>query len=78
MGVGSTDRGVIVSGDSVRELNGSLVFNNSMISDWWVSHLRKNEKSDVRVEVSAVFEVFGEEEEVSVGSYSSSFGTDIL
>ncbi|PTD94133.1 hypothetical protein C9439_03555 [archaeon SCG-AAA382B04] len=76
VGEGSSENISLESGRNV--VDGSLVIDNSKMGEWWVSHLRNDSVSSVRVEVSGVVGLFGEEFEVGVGSYSDSFETDLV
>jgi len=55
-----------------------LYLNNDKLDDWWVSHLKNGEKSEVEIVVSGIFDVAGKTLEVDLIREKSVFTTEIL
>jgi len=80
MGNGTTeDQGVIPPGET-RTIEATTTLNNDNIDEWWVSHLRNDQVTDLRIGFSALFELPTETVEVPLDplTYTRTIETDIF
>ena len=80
MGNGTTeDQGVIPPGET-RTIRATTTLNNDNIDEWWVSHLRNDQVTDLRIDFSARFELPTETVEVPLDplTYTRTIETDIF
>jgi LEA14-like dessication related protein len=54
---GTTQRSYLVPGGTERTINGTLAIDNSVLDEWWVSHIENDQTTDVRIEVTAVIDL---------------------
>ncbi|QSW99408.1 LEA type 2 family protein [Haloterrigena alkaliphila] len=75
----AADRTVIESG-STRTIDASAAIDNAQLDDWWVTHVRNDETSNLTVEFDATLEYAGLRREVPLEflSYEREFQTDLL
>lgn len=57
MATGSTEEDLEIKAGQETSILLTSYFDNGKIPDWWVSHLKKGEKSDVKIEGGVVFDL---------------------
>jgi len=80
MGNGTTEgQGVIPPGET-RTIRATTTLNNDNIDEWWVSHLRNDQVTDLRIDFSARFELPTETVDVPLDplTYTRTIETDIF
>ena len=80
VGTGETDRGYVVPPGSERTLRASITIDNGRLDEWWVSHLERNQRTDLRIDFAAVVDVGGTELAISLDelTYEETMETDIF
>lgn len=65
---------------STRTIETRAVIDNSKLDQWWVTHLRRNETTHLRVDFYATIDLFGQRERVPLDflSYERTFHTQIF
>ena len=80
MGSGTTEgQGVIPPGET-RTIETTATLNNQRIDEWWVSHLQNDQRTDLRIDFSARFELPTGAAEVPLDplTYTRTIETDIF
>jgi len=80
MGTGATeDRGVIPPGET-RTIEATTTLNNENIDEWWVSHLRNDQVTELRIDFSARVELPSGTVEIPLDplTYTRTIETDIF
>jgi LEA14-like dessication related protein len=57
VGEGSTDRSYVVPAGGTRTVAAQLTIQNERLDDWWVSHLQRNQMTDLEMELSLVLDL---------------------
>lgn len=57
VGNGTTARGYTVPADGEETIRGDVAIDNSNLDEWWVSHLERNQRTELRVAFTAVVEL---------------------
>ncbi|MDI6860226.1 MAG: LEA type 2 family protein, partial [Methanocellales archaeon] len=57
MATGSTEEDMEIKAEQETSILLTSYFDNGKIPDWWVTHLKKGEKSDVKIEGGVVFDL---------------------
>lgn len=80
VGEGVAARQIVIGPDSTRTIDASAAINNTRLDDWWVTHLRNDERSNLTVEFDATLEYAGIERTVPLDflSYDRTFRTDLM
>ncbi|WP_169302213.1 LEA type 2 family protein [Ferroglobus placidus] len=76
IGYGYYDREIRIERNTKFTLE--LLLDNGKLDEWWVSHLKNGERSEVEIVVTGIFEVTGKTYEVDLIREKSSFRTEIL
>lgn len=56
VGEGSSERGYAIPPKSTRTIEASVVIDNENIDDWWVSHLERDQVTDVAIDVAILID----------------------
>ena len=80
VGAGETDDGITLQPGESATYDVEAVIDTPRMQRWWVTHLRNDESTDLRVEVYAVAEVDGERKRLPLTIYErrAAFETDFL
>ena len=80
VGAGETDDGITLQPGESATYDVEAAIDTPRMQRWWVTHLRNNESTDLRVEVYAVAEVDGERKRLPLTIYErrAAFETDFL
>ncbi|ELY68736.1 LEA type 2 family protein [Natrinema versiforme] len=80
VGQGVAGEQVVLSPDSTQTLEAGAAIDTDDLDEWWVTHVRNDETSNLSVEFNATLEYGGTEREVPLDflSYEQSFQTDLL
>jgi LEA14-like dessication related protein len=80
VGEGATERSYVIPSHERRTLATTPRIDNSKLDEWWVSHLRANQTTDLRIEFYAEFRVAGETLRVPLDSltYTKTIETDLF
>ena len=81
VGNGTTGQGHLIPAEGRRTVDARATIDNERLDEWWVSHLRHNQRTDLRVAFTAVLELpDGETVRVTLDGlgYHTEFETDIL
>lgn len=80
VGEGTLDRRVVVPPGATRTVRTRAVIDNARLEQWWVSHLRNDETTDLSVDFHATVEYAGTEYRIPLDalSYDRTFETDFL
>lgn len=75
---GSSDVDVIIQPKSEATLTFVTKIDNQMLDEWWVSHIRNGEMTDVHIQLQPVVEIAGEEFAFTLAEEETSFETNLL
>ncbi|MFC4360007.1 LEA type 2 family protein [Halobium salinum] len=80
VGQGASDRTYVVPSGEARTLETTTRIDNSELDEWWVSHLQRNQTTDLRIEFYATLRVGGDSIRVPLDSltYEKTFETDVF
>jgi LEA14-like dessication related protein len=80
MGNGTTEGEGVIPPGGTRTIETTATLNNQYIDEWWVSHLRNDQTTDLRIEFSARFELPTETVEIPLDplTYTRTIETDIF
>jgi len=80
VGEGATDRSYVIPSHERRTVETTTRIDNSKLDEWWVTHLRANQTTDLRIEFYAKFRVGGETLRVPLDSltYTKTIETDMF
>lgn len=80
VGQGTAGRQMLIPAESTRTLEARADIDNSKLDRWWVTHLRRNETSELSVDFTATVEYNGVERQfpLEFASYNRTFRTDIF
>ncbi|MFA9417278.1 LEA type 2 family protein [Natrinema sp. HArc-T2] len=80
VGQGSAGQQTVLQPDSTRTLEATAAINNSKLDEWWVTHLRNDERSTLTVQFNATLAYGDVERTVPLEflSYQRPFETDLL
>ncbi|QLK27740.2 LEA type 2 family protein [Natrinema zhouii] len=80
VGEGVTAQQTVLEPDSTQPLEATAAIDNSRLDEWWVTHLRNDERSNLTVDFDATLEYGGVERTVPLEfiSYERTFETDLL
>lgn len=57
VGAGRTDRSSVVPAGGTRTVDAAVVLDNNRLDEWWVSHLRRGQVTELAVDVSVVVDL---------------------
>ena len=80
VGQSTADQQTVIPPGSTETIETRAVINNTKLDEWWVTHLRRNETTRLRVDFAATIEVFGQRIRTPLEflSYTRTFHTDIF
>jgi len=78
MGEGSTYNPVIIKAKGDTKLVFISEIDNTMLDEWWVSHLKNGERSIVKMKIMPTIEVMGKKFQFTLMEDESEFSTNIL
>ncbi|GCF12301.1 hypothetical protein Harman_02360 [Haloarcula mannanilytica] len=80
VGEGETDRGYVLSPGEETTLEANTAIQNENLDRWWVSHLQRNQRTDLYIDFYLVLEGGGEQFRVDLDSidYQQEIETDIF
>jgi LEA14-like dessication related protein len=70
-------RDTTIEGHGTTRVDTRAAFDNETIREWWPTHLRRGERTDVTVDLVATVGIFGQQRTVD-HRYEDSFETDLL
>ncbi|RDI70789.1 LEA type 2 family protein [Halopelagius longus] len=59
VGNGTTESGYVVPPKSTKTIEATTYIRNERLDEWWVTHLERNQVTDLRIDFAAQFEVSG-------------------
>jgi len=80
VGAGTAAERTVLEPDSTQSLEATAAIDNSRLDEWWVTHLRNDEASNLTVDFDATLESGGVERTIPLEfiSYERTFETDLL
>lgn len=80
MGEGSTESGYVVPPKSTETIEATAYIRNENIDEWWVTHLKRNQVTDMRIDFSARLDLGEQTVSVPLDSltYTETIETDIF
>ncbi|MFC6726275.1 LEA type 2 family protein, partial [Halobium palmae] len=80
VGEGATNRSYVVPGQRSRTLETTTRIDNPRLDEWWVSHLERDQTTDLRIEFYATLDVAGDSVRVPLDAltYTETFETDVF
>ncbi|WP_158056713.1 LEA type 2 family protein [Halorussus halophilus] len=80
VGNGTTDREYVVEGRTQETIAAQTVIRNEKLDDWWVTHLKNDQVTDMRIEFYAKMRVAGETFRIPLRemTYTKTIETDIF
>jgi|Deesub1362B_J571_1020462.scaffolds.fasta_scaffold00250_8 LEA14-like dessication related protein len=75
---GRSNEPVIMTSNSETDLDLSIFINNTLLDDWWASHIKGGEKTEIEMTLKLFFEYGGKEYEFSVKGLETEFTTRFL
>lgn len=80
VGQSTANQQTVIPPGSTRTIETRAVINNTKLDEWWVTHLRRNETTRLRVDFSATIEVFDQRIRTPLEflSYTRTFNTDVF
>jgi LEA14-like dessication related protein len=80
VGEGETDRGYVLSPGEETTLEANTAIQNENLDRWWVTHLQRNQRTDLYIDFYLVLEGGGEQFQVDLDSidYQQEIKTDIF
>ena len=81
VGNGTTARGYTIPADGRETIRANATIDNSKLDEWWVAHLERGQRTDLRVEFTAVIELpDGETARLPLDGlgYETTIETDVL
>ena len=80
VGQGIAGQQTVLRPDSTRTLEATAMINNSKLDEWWVTHLRNDEQSNLTVDFNATLAYGGVQRTASLDvlSYERTFETDLF
>ncbi|MFB1064782.1 LEA type 2 family protein [Natrinema sp. H-ect4] len=80
VGAGTAAERTVLEPDSTQSLEATAAIDNSRLDEWWVTHLRNDEASNLTVDFDATLEYGGVERTIPLEfiSYERTFETDLL
>lgn len=75
-----TDQQTVIPPQSTRKITSRAIINNARLDEWWVTHLRHNETTQLTVDFYATIEYNGEQRRVPLDflTYQRTFQTQIF
>jgi len=80
VGQGQAGQQTLVPAESTRTIRANATIDNSELDEWWVTHLRNDETTQLSVDFNATVEYAGIERELPLDfvSYNRTFETDVF
>jgi len=80
VGSGATDREYVIEGRTTETIDAETAVRNDRLDDWWVTHLERNQVTDLRIDFYAEIEVAGQTYRVPLEelTYEETVETDIF
>jgi len=80
VGSGATDREYVIEGHTTETVDAEAAIRNERLDDWWVTHLERDQVTDLRIDFYAEIEVGGETFRVPLEelTYERTVETDIF
>jgi len=80
VGAGVSDRGYVIEPETTETIRANTVIRNQHLDEWWVSHLERNQVTDLSIDFYLVVDVQGEQFRVDLDSidYEKRIETDIF
>lgn len=78
VGEGSTSGGVVVSPGAEETVTATTIIDNDRLDEWWVTHLERDQRTDLRIEFYAVVELQGTTARVPLDTVTTTFETDVF
>lgn len=80
VGNGTTEQGYVIPARSERTVETQTIIENPTLDEWWVSHLQKNQRTDLEIDFYAKLEVAGETVRVPLDAmtYTETIETDLF
>ena len=75
---GSSDVATVIQPKSEATLTFITKLDNKMLDEWWVSHIKNGEKTEVKIVLQPVIEVAGREFKFTLAEKESEFTTNLL
>ena len=80
VGQGEAGQQTLIPAESTRTLRANASINNTRLDEWWITHLRNDETTELSVDFEATIEYAGVERELPLDfvSYNRTFETDVF
>ena len=80
VGAGESDRGYVIEPGTTETIRANTVIRNQRLDEWWVSHLERNQVTDLSIDFYLVVDVQGEQFRVDLDSidHEQRIETDIF
>ncbi|MFC6865059.1 LEA type 2 family protein [Halomicroarcula sp. GCM10025817] len=80
VGTGESERGYVIAPRSTETIEARTAIRNQHLDEWWVTHLRRNQVTDLRIDFYLVLEGGGESFRVDLDAidYEKTIETDIF
>ena len=80
MGNGTTDGQGVIPPGGTRTIEATTTLNNQRIDEWWVSHLQRDQVTDLRIDFSVTTEISGTSIQIPMDrfTYAETIETDIF
>jgi LEA14-like dessication related protein len=80
VGSGATDREYVIESHTTETIDAETAIRNDRLDDWWVTHLERNQVTDLRIDFYAEIEVGGQTYRVPLEelTYEETVETDIF
>jgi len=80
VGAGETERGYVIDPASTETIRADTAIRNENLDEWWVTHLQRNQVTDLYIDFYLIVEVQGEQFRVDMDSidYEKQIETDIF
>lgn len=78
VGDGSTSKSVTIPAHSEKQVEATTIIDNSKLDEWWVTHLQRNQVTDLRIDFYARIDVSGESIRIPLRNVSYTIETDMF
>ncbi|WP_226021265.1 LEA type 2 family protein [Halomicrobium salinisoli] len=80
VGEGETDRGQVIAPGETTTIRADTAIRNERLDDWWVTHLERNQVTEMHVDFYLIFEFQGEQFRVNPDElgYTTTIETDVF
>ena len=78
VGEGTTSKSVTIPAHSAKQVEATTIIDNSKLDEWWVTHLQRDQVTDMRIHFYARFDVGGDSIRIPLRNVTYTIETDMF